>query len=95
MPRAIWNDVVIAESDKTEVLEGNHYFPPKTIKQEYFRKNGKTTICPWKGVAHYYDIVVGGEVNKEAAWYYPTPSRAAGNIRGHVAFYDSVRIVDS
>lgn len=95
MPQAIWNGVVIAESNKTIKLEGNHYFPPEAIKQEYFRENPQTTVCPWKGTASYYDIVVDGQENSGAAWYYPNPSRAAAHIKDHVAFYGSVKIVRS
>jgi len=91
--QAIWNGIVIAESDKTEKVEGNHYFPPQSIKKEHFKKASQTTVCPWKGTAKYYDIVVDGETNSGAAWYYPKPSKAAANIKNHVAFYGSVKIV--
>lgn len=93
MPKAIWNGIVIAESDKTLKVEGNHYFPPNAIKKAYFRKNGNHTVCPWKGTASYYDIVVDGKEKKGAAWYYPKPSKAAAHIKNHVAFYGSVKIV--
>ncbi len=95
MPKAIWNDVVIAESNNTVMVEGNHYFPPNSVNKEFFKKNSQTTVCPWKGTASYYDIEVDGEVNKGAAWYYPDPSKAASNIKDHVAFYGSVKIVKS
>jgi hypothetical protein len=71
MPQAIWNGVVLAESDKTQVVEGNHYFPPESINKAYFRPADTHTTCPWKGVASYYDIVVDSKVNKGGAWYYP------------------------
>lgn len=87
MPKAIWNGTVLAESDSCEVVEGNQYFPPDSINKDYFRPIDKTTVCPWKGTASYYDIVVDGEVNSGAAWYYPEPKSAASNIKGYVAFY--------
>lgn len=93
MTKAIWNDVVIAESDHTEMVEGNHYFPPNSVKREYFRNSDRHTTCPWKGVASYYDIVVGDQEVKNAAWYYPQPKAAAANIKDHVAFYGMVKIV--
>ncbi len=93
MPKAIWNGVVIAASDKTKKVEGNHYFPPDSIDKTYLRENSGTTVCPWKGTASYYDIVVDGKENKAAAWYYPNPSKAATHIKNHVAFYGSVKIV--
>lgn len=93
MPRAIWNGVVIAESDKTVVVEGNHYFPIEAIKQEYLRESNTHTICPWKGKASYYNIEVNGQVNKDAAWYYPTPKSAAENITGRIAFWRGIKVV--
>lgn len=90
MPKAMWHGVVLAESDKTEVVEGNHYFPPHTINREYFRENPMHTTCPWKGVASYYDVVVDGKVNAGAAWYYPETKPAASNIKGYVAFWRGV-----
>src|ERR1043165_8778483 len=84
--RAVWRDAVLAESDDTVVVEGNHYFPPGWIKGEYFRPSGTHTTCPWKGEASYYDVVVDGETNKDAAWYYPSPKDAARQIAGRVAF---------
>lgn len=92
MPKAIWNGAVLAESEKTEVVEGNHYFPPDTIHWEYFRENATHTTCPWKGVASYYDVVVNNKVNAGAAWYYPDPKPAASNIKNHVAFWRGVVI---
>ena len=73
MPKAIWNGVTLAESSEGQVVEGNYYFPPQSIKREHFRSSMTHTTCPWKGEASYYDIVVDGKVNKDAAWYYPSP----------------------
>ena len=90
--KAIWRDAVLAESDKTEVVEGNHYFPPDAINREYFSESQTHTTCPWKGEASYYDVVVNGEVNRDAAWYYPEPKPAASNIKDHVAFWRGVTV---
>ncbi len=90
--KATWKGAVLAESDDTVVVEGNHYFPPDAVKREYFRESGTHTTCPWKGEASYYDVVVGGEVNRDAAWFYPETKEAADNIRGHVAFWRGVRV---
>jgi uncharacterized protein (DUF427 family) len=87
MVKAIWNDTVLADSDQTEVVEGNHYFPPDSIRQDYFKPIDKTTVCGWKGTANYYDIVVDDQVNSGAAWYYAEPKERAANIKGYVAFY--------
>lgn len=92
--RALWHDTVLAQSDDTVVLEGNHYFPAESLKREYFRASPQHTTCPWKGIASYYDVAVGDQVNAGAAWYYPTPSEAAANIRGRVAFWHGVQVVD-
>ncbi len=92
MAKAIWNGAVVAESDKTIVVEGNHYFPPGSVKWEYFKSNSRHTTCPWKGLASYYDLVVNGKTNQSAAWYYPDPKEAAGQIKGHVAFWNGVRV---
>ncbi len=92
MAKAVWNGTVIAESDHTEVVEGNHYFPPDTIHREYFKESSTTTVCPWKGTASYYHIEVGGEVNTDSAWYYPDPKEAAANIRDHIAFWKGVQV---
>ncbi len=94
MPRAIFNDTVIAESDQTVVVEGNHYFPPSSIKREYFEDVSTTTVCPWKGTASYYDVVVDGKRDGGAAWYYPAPKDAAKEIVDHVAFWKNVRVED-
>jgi uncharacterized protein (DUF427 family) len=94
MPRAIWKGTVIAESDKTEVVEGNHYFPPETIKRQHFRESQNQTVCGWKGTASYFDVVVEDDVNPDAAWYYPAPLPAAKHIAGHIAFWKGVRVED-
>lgn len=85
--KAVLNDVVVAESDDTVVVEGNHYFPPEAIQEEYFTKSDHRTTCPWKGRAHYYDVHADGDREENVAWYYPDPSDAAAEIRDHVAFY--------
>ncbi|MCL6435561.1 MAG: DUF427 domain-containing protein [Leptolyngbyaceae cyanobacterium HOT.MB2.61] len=92
MPRAVWNSAVLAESDQYEIVEGNYYFPPDTIKREYFKDSNTYTTCPWKGVASYYDIEVDGQVNKDAAWYYPEPKDAAKKIAGYIAFWRGVKV---
>ncbi|MFQ5776944.1 MAG: DUF427 domain-containing protein [Terriglobia bacterium] len=92
MPKAIWEGVVLAETSNSVVVEGNHYFPPDSIHPEYFKPSKKTTLCPWKGVAHYHDIEVNGKTNPGAAWYYPEPKEAAKNIKDHVAFWKGVRV---
>jgi uncharacterized protein (DUF427 family) len=89
---ARWKDRVIAESDATVVVEGNHYFPPADIKQEYMRDSDHTSICGWKGTAHYYSIDIEGELNSDAAWYYPQPKSAAAEISGYVAFWKGVQV---
>jgi uncharacterized protein (DUF427 family) len=90
--KAIWNGAVIAESDNTVIVEGNHYFPPDAINKEHFRPSDTHTVCGWKGTASYYDIIVNGEVNKDAAWYYPNAKDAAANIENYVAFWKGVKI---
>jgi uncharacterized protein (DUF427 family) len=85
---------VIAESDRTEIVEGNHYFPTEDIHPEYFKDSNKHTVCPWKGVASYYDIDVDGNINRGGAWYYPEASSAAKHIEGHVAFWQGVTVED-
>jgi len=92
MPKAKWNGRIIAETDKFETVEGNVYFPPESLKREYFVPSAQTTRCPWKGLAHYYNVVVDGKENKDAAWYYPDPSPAARNIKDHVAFWRGVAV---
>jgi uncharacterized protein (DUF427 family) len=90
--RAIWQGAVLAQSDNTVVVEGNHYFPPDSINWAYFRASDHHTVCPWKGTASYHDVVVGDAVNKDAAWYYAAPKEAAAQIKGRVAFWRGVQI---
>ena len=91
--KAVWNGIVIAESDKTVVVEGNHYFPPETIKREFFADSGHTTVCSWKGTAQYYHLQGEGQESNNAAWYYPDPKKAAAHIKNHVAFYGVVKVL--
>ena len=90
--KAIWNNTVIAESDATKVIEGNHYFPPESIKKEFFKSSESHTTCPWKGQASYYSLEVNGETNADAAWFYPQASELAKEIQGYVAFWKGVAI---
>lgn len=90
--RAEWNGVVLADSEDTVVVEGNHYFPPSSLNKEYLRESATRTHCPWKGEASYYDVVAGDDTNPDAAWYYPDPSEAAEEIRDRVAFWKGVRV---
>ena len=90
--QAVFRDAVIAESDDTVVVEGNHYFPEKSLRHEHFTPSSTTSICPWKGTASYYTVEVGGVVNHDAAWTYPTPSPLARNIKGRVAFWRGVEV---
>lgn len=92
MPRAVWNGTVIAESDRTVVVEGNHYFPATSVRSEFLRPSETHTTCPWKGKASYHSLEVNGESNPDAAWYYPEPSAAAREIKDHIAFWKGVRI---
>ncbi|NVM23363.1 MAG: DUF427 domain-containing protein [Desulfobacterales bacterium] len=92
--KAIWKNVTLAESDNTIVIEGNHYFPPESIRKEYFQESATHSICPWKGMASYYDIVVDGDTNADAAWYYPGPKEAAKQIKDYVAFWRNVIVVE-
>ncbi len=92
MPRAIWNDVIIARSDTFEEVEGNVYFPPSALKAEHFVPSSHTSVCAWKGTASYYDVVVGDKRNPNAAWYYPQAKAAAKNIEGYVAFWRGVKV---
>ena len=92
--RAVWNNVEIARSDDTVVVEGNHYFPPDSISKEFFRPSNTTTVCPWKGTAHYYSLDVNDKQNPDAAWYYPETKEAANHIRGRVAFWKGVQVLD-
>jgi uncharacterized protein (DUF427 family) len=90
--KATWNNTTIAESDKTVVVEGNHYFPPDSVDKQYFKESSTHSTCPWKGEASYYNVVVAGQVNKDAAWYYPEPKPAAAEIKDHVAFWRGVEV---
>ncbi len=92
--KAVWNGVVLAESDQTVNVEGNHYFPPDSIKWEYFQGSDTHTVCPWKGIASYHHIQVNGEINEDGAWYYPAPSKLASKIRGYIAFWRGVEVKD-
>ena len=92
--KATWNDTVIAESNNTIVVEGNHYFPPESLNKSFFENSTKQTICPWKGKASYYTLRVNNEENTDAAWYYPAPSDAAAEIKGYVAFWKGVKITE-
>jgi uncharacterized protein (DUF427 family) len=92
MPKAIWNGMVLAESDKTITVEGNDYFPPDSVRRDLFAESATHTTCHWKGLASYYDVVVDGKVNRDAAWYYPEPSKAAEEIKDYVAFWHGVAV---
>ena len=92
MPKAIWNGAVIAESDHTLIVEGNHYFPAKSVHSEYLLPSESQTTCPWKGKASYHHLEVNGQRNFDAAWYYPEPKAAAHEIKDHIAFWKGVRI---
>ena len=92
--KAIWNDQILAESDDTVVVEGNHYFPPASINNEFYEASDHHSMCPWKGTAHYYDIVVNDERNKNAAWFYPETKDAANNIKGRIAFWHGVEVCE-
>jgi uncharacterized protein (DUF427 family) len=90
--KATWNETVLAESDQTIIVEGNHYFPPDSIKKEFFKTSDNHTICGWKGTASYFDVEVGGKTNRNAAWYYPSPQPAANKITCYVAFWHGVEV---
>jgi uncharacterized protein (DUF427 family) len=90
--QAIWHGAVLAESEHTIRVEGNHYFPPEDVRREYLEPSERHSVCPWKGTASYYDVVVDGERNRAGAWYYPNPSRAASGIKDHVAFWHGVKV---
>jgi uncharacterized protein (DUF427 family) len=92
MAKAVWNGVVLAESDNTEIVEGNHYFPADSIDRGHFAESATQTVCPWKGTASYYTIVADGKENRDAAWYYPSPKDAAKEIKDHVAFWKGVEV---
>jgi len=92
VPKATWNGVTLAESDTCIVVEGNQYFPPDSIKHQYFKGSDTHTTCPWKGLASYYTIEVDGKENKDSAWYYPSPKEAARQIKDYVAFWRGVKV---
>ena len=94
MARARWNGRVIAQSQRCEIVEGNRYFPPDAVRRTFLRESASHSYCGWKGTASYYDVVVGGRVNRDAAWYYPDPMPAAANIKGYVAFWRGVTVED-
>ena len=90
--KAIWNDVILAESDDTIVIEGNHYFPEDSLKKEYFHPSDLTTMCGWKGKANYFSVSVDGKTNKDCAWFYAEPNDAAKKIKGRIAFWNGVEV---
>lgn len=90
--KAIWNGKVLAESNETRVIEGNHYFPPESINKEFFKDSDTHTVCPWKGTASYYTVTVDGKDNPDAAWYYPETSELANAIKGYIAFWKGVEV---
>lgn len=92
--KAIWNDQVIAESDDTVVVEGNHYFPRETVNDEYLTQSDHTSVCGWKGTANYYSLQVDGQTNENAVWYYADPKDAAKEIAGRVAFWKGVNVAE-
>ena len=92
MTRATWNGVTLAESDACEIVDGNHYFPPDSVRREHLARSSTTTVCPWKGTASYYTIKVGDQVNEDAAWFYPETKEAAKQIEGYVAFWKGVTV---
>ncbi len=94
MIQAHWNHTVIAQTEHFETVEGNKYFPPQALDMRYFRPSETHTVCPWKGTASYYDVVVNGKTNKDAAWFYPTTKTAAANIAGYVAFWKGVQVLE-
>lgn len=92
MAKATWNGVTLAESDQFELVEGNVYFPPDALDRQYFQDSNTHTTCFWKGTASYYTVVVNGQENKDAAWYYPDPKEKAQNIKGYIAFWRGVSV---
>ena len=92
--KAMWNGAIVADSDATRVVEGNHYFPPNSVNREYVTDSQTTTICPWKGKASYYTLDVAGAKNEDAAWYYPTPKDAASEIKDYIAFWRGVEVTE-
>ena len=93
MPKAVWNDTVIAESDQTIKVEGNDYFPPSSVKRDHLVDSQTHTTCHWKGLASYYDVVVDGKVSKDGAWYYPDPLKEAAQIKDYLAFWHGVKVI--
>ncbi|HEV7208415.1 MAG TPA: DUF427 domain-containing protein [Mycobacteriales bacterium] len=92
MAKAVWNGTVLAESDQTVIVEGNHYFPPSSVRDGLLKASDTTSVCPWKGTAHYYSVDIDGQLNPDAAWYYPAPKDAAAEIQDHVAFWKGVEV---
>ena len=92
--KATWNGAIVAESDDTVVVEGNHYFPEDALQKQFFKPSGHTSMCPWKGTANYYSLEVDGQLNENAAWYYAEPKEAATNIRGRIAFWKGVAVTE-
>jgi uncharacterized protein (DUF427 family) len=92
--KAIWNNTIIAQSGDTVVVEGNHYFPVESVNTELLKNSDTTTLCPWKGTANYFNIDLDGKINHDAAWYYQTPTDAAKEIKGRVAFWKGVQVID-
>ncbi|CAN5233985.1 DUF427 domain-containing protein [soil metagenome] len=92
MPKAVWNNAVVAQSDQCEVVEGNYYFPPDSLHKDYFRASSNTSVCSWKGEAKYYSLEVDGKQNQDAAWFYPNPKPEAANIKGYIAFWKGVKV---
>jgi uncharacterized protein (DUF427 family) len=90
--KAVWKNVILAESNDTVIVEGNHYFPPAAVNRQYLRPSDTHSTCPWKGLASYYHIDMDGELNKDAAWYYPEPKDAAKNIKNYIAFWKGVEV---
>ncbi|MDH0615679.1 MULTISPECIES: DUF427 domain-containing protein [unclassified Agrobacterium] len=92
MVQAVWNGEVIADSDRTVVVEGNHYFPRDSVRSEYLVESTRQSVCPWKGTASYYSLNVNGETNADAAWFYPAPKSAAAEIKDRIAFWRGVKV---
>jgi uncharacterized protein (DUF427 family) len=93
--KAVWNNIIIADSDETIELEANHYFPPDSIYEEFFVESEKTSKCHWKGLAKYYSIHVGNAINLNAAWYYPSPKEEVNHIKNYIAFWKGIQIIES
>jgi len=94
MMKALWQGQVVAESTDTVIVEGNHYFPKESLNPAFFKDSNKTTVCSWKGTAHYYSLVVNGQTNADAVWYYPEPKTAAREITNRVAFWRGVQVTE-